>query len=954
MKEMTKLDERGEAVRGMHVPVSVGALKKEVDRTGAPCEVVDVIVHPGVADDCERDGSGGMKHFAVDLAVGYVERKYGLSLSPQYKLPTLAGKYMGQTVTGQRVRRQAARAGIAEVGGSSAAGAGGGAAAPAAAAAAPGIGRSALSTLTEAGALGSTGAALVPSSAASAAAARKAAAAAAVAAASTAGGGAGSGSAPKAAPRGGVRSGAIRMEVLQAAEGDARAEIGRAVAKATAGGGADDTGSGADGGDERGSSGLGSLAQRLTVTDAAATSKSAAGSEPQQASSSGGGAGTDLLTARSTTSTKGQGSSSSSTAAPLTAEAALAASLARNAFNLPVAATVLAVLPKRRRFGFSANEAAGAAASAGVGSEAGADGSPALAIGPRSAADVAADVLSRRCLVQLARRDILASLPPDDRAPSGARAAHAAKSDAAGSSDTLSMNLSLATPDAAAFLRSLPPVAAVDASLSGADSGGTAAPRTFVPLSLPLPGSGPVDVDGHRVDAADSNTDTSASASAPLSLPLITSDDLLDSGEGVLVRVTFPAVTVQAASTATTASSAPASAMSPLQLRVDDISVTLAPDKRSLAIAARGYQRLAITLPWPSETTRQITETEPETEPDAAADEARGNGATDTQQGKAARSVRVRTAPVSGRWDAESRCLALYLPRDVSAKQQAALPTLPAQALASLRATAAATSASGAGAEAAAGEGEASITETTPSSLPAPVLLSILRQYVEADADNAAPEPGSRQWLLAHALADGESDATAGASAARKTGQPVQPSTSAASSASSAATAGAATAGGGEDGELPEDKFLRQDALSMHFLRQKEEDKAARAKKEEEAAAERKRKAEADALEAARKEIAEEREREKAAGAASASPSSASPSESAAAAPDAADHPASPPRPSPAAADPQADAAGAAGALLPLSPQAALPALPASPASPAPVGAAALRALRKDRLTSLL
>jgi hypothetical protein len=71
---MKKLDDAGVEQDGVSIPLSVGPLKKDVDKAGAPCEVVDVVVHPGVLADCDREVSGSMRHFVVELALQYVER----------------------------------------------------------------------------------------------------------------------------------------------------------------------------------------------------------------------------------------------------------------------------------------------------------------------------------------------------------------------------------------------------------------------------------------------------------------------------------------------------------------------------------------------------------------------------------------------------------------------------------------------------------------------------------------------------------------------------------------------------------------------------------------------------------------------------------------------------------------------------------------------------------------
>jgi hypothetical protein len=49
-----RLNDQGEPVEGMNVPVSVGPLHREADKTGVECLVYDMIVHPKVSCCCPR------------------------------------------------------------------------------------------------------------------------------------------------------------------------------------------------------------------------------------------------------------------------------------------------------------------------------------------------------------------------------------------------------------------------------------------------------------------------------------------------------------------------------------------------------------------------------------------------------------------------------------------------------------------------------------------------------------------------------------------------------------------------------------------------------------------------------------------------------------------------------------------------------------------------------------
>lgn len=91
------------AQQAVNIPIAVGPIKSDVDKSGAVVAVVDMAVNPSVALDCDRDGSGSFRHWVCHLAMQYLERKHGLTLNPQYRLPAM--KYKGAAITSQRIRR---------------------------------------------------------------------------------------------------------------------------------------------------------------------------------------------------------------------------------------------------------------------------------------------------------------------------------------------------------------------------------------------------------------------------------------------------------------------------------------------------------------------------------------------------------------------------------------------------------------------------------------------------------------------------------------------------------------------------------------------------------------------------------------------------------------------------------------------------------------------------------
>lgn len=112
----------------------------------------------------------------------------------------------------------------------------------------------------------------------------------------------------------------------------------------------------------------------------------------------------------------------------------------------------------------------------------------------------------------------------------------------------------------------------------------------------------------------------------------------------------------------------------------------------------------------------------------------------------------------------------------------------------------------------------------------ATVLVSLPAQR-RADTVHNRPDPGSRPWLLAEALRDedgGRGEGRAGAERAEEKPERAAPMLG-------------TMAEQGED-EFPEDKFHRMDALSMHFLAEREKTRESALKKEAEREEERRRK----------------------------------------------------------------------------------------------------------------
>lgn len=84
-----RLDENGEEIEGLNIPMSVGPRKDDTDKAGVPCMVFDIMVNPTVVRDAVEDNVGKNKDFLCQLAIQSLEQKYKLSLDRRYKLPKL-------------------------------------------------------------------------------------------------------------------------------------------------------------------------------------------------------------------------------------------------------------------------------------------------------------------------------------------------------------------------------------------------------------------------------------------------------------------------------------------------------------------------------------------------------------------------------------------------------------------------------------------------------------------------------------------------------------------------------------------------------------------------------------------------------------------------------------------------------------------------------------------------
>lgn len=92
-----KLDENGEEVEGMNIPLSAGPARAGKDKSGIDCVIYDVIVNPQVIDDVLADPTGRHRDFICQLCIQSIEQKNKLALDKRYKLPKI--RYMGEIQT---------------------------------------------------------------------------------------------------------------------------------------------------------------------------------------------------------------------------------------------------------------------------------------------------------------------------------------------------------------------------------------------------------------------------------------------------------------------------------------------------------------------------------------------------------------------------------------------------------------------------------------------------------------------------------------------------------------------------------------------------------------------------------------------------------------------------------------------------------------------------------------
>lgn len=85
---------------GFRFPLSMGEKREEHDKKGEPAMVIDVIWAPATVDKALSDAQ--FRQQVIELAITYVNQKYGIVLDERFTIPKL--KYKGATVQYQRIK----------------------------------------------------------------------------------------------------------------------------------------------------------------------------------------------------------------------------------------------------------------------------------------------------------------------------------------------------------------------------------------------------------------------------------------------------------------------------------------------------------------------------------------------------------------------------------------------------------------------------------------------------------------------------------------------------------------------------------------------------------------------------------------------------------------------------------------------------------------------------------
>lgn len=69
----------------LRIPLSLGEPVNELDKSGRPCSVYDIVLHLDVMRQSMT--SPPLKVFVIQLAMSQLQQKYGVALHEKFKLP---------------------------------------------------------------------------------------------------------------------------------------------------------------------------------------------------------------------------------------------------------------------------------------------------------------------------------------------------------------------------------------------------------------------------------------------------------------------------------------------------------------------------------------------------------------------------------------------------------------------------------------------------------------------------------------------------------------------------------------------------------------------------------------------------------------------------------------------------------------------------------------------------
>lgn len=67
---------------GIRIPMSMGEVREEFDKSNKPCKVIDVIINPEICSELQKQTGLELLRFFKELLVSYVAQKHKIELNP--------------------------------------------------------------------------------------------------------------------------------------------------------------------------------------------------------------------------------------------------------------------------------------------------------------------------------------------------------------------------------------------------------------------------------------------------------------------------------------------------------------------------------------------------------------------------------------------------------------------------------------------------------------------------------------------------------------------------------------------------------------------------------------------------------------------------------------------------------------------------------------------------------